>query len=310
MFTALTPHLKYGLSSRRRAPHWSTLHGESCWIVVISTIEMFNQGFNHEVGDGSKFWSPVKYPSVTIDETQWLKISRTPIGKFRKGNSMVVKMDSRDYNMHLASCILCLEPQYTCMLIATPLVNGIKDLNSILHFVERLSWLTLQLLPNTFNSTLNIENHWVTDRSNMSDTEYGAWISPVADPYMQGPEFGSLVHWTPMACYVEMLPPIGEVGKLKKTMQTSNILIRQHFHKDSVGKRGLCWADWKYGYYNAKDYDVTCLIVVSAIIHKLTFCRCDMSHYMTQQTDVVICPHTLDYSSTHHCTNAYDPFCV
>jgi hypothetical protein len=103
---------------------------------------------------------------------------------------MVVKMDSHNYNIHLASCRLCLEPQYTCRLTATLLVNGIEDWSLIVHFVERSSWLTLQLLPDTFNNTLNIDNDWVTDRSNASVTECGGRISPVADPYMQGQEFG------------------------------------------------------------------------------------------------------------------------
>jgi hypothetical protein len=82
---------------------------------------------------------------------------------------MLVKMDSRNYNMHMASCILSLEPQYKWMLTATPLVNGMEDLRWILRFLESSSWLTLQLPPDTFNYTLNINDDWIADGSNVPD---------------------------------------------------------------------------------------------------------------------------------------------
>jgi hypothetical protein len=183
---------------------------------VISTIETSYQQFNQEEADGSKFWGPGIFHGVIMDEGHMLRTSRTPIGKFTKANGTLVKMDSRDYNMHMASYILSLEPQYRWMLTATPLVNGIEDLCWTLCFLESSSRLTLQLPPDTFEYTLNFNDHWVADGSNVSGTESGAGFTPGADPYKKGSEFGSLVHFTTMAWDAYMLPIIGEVGEIKK----------------------------------------------------------------------------------------------
>jgi hypothetical protein len=69
------------------------------------------------------------------------------------------------------------------MLTATPLVNGIEDLRWILCFLENSSWLALPLPPDTFGYTHNFDDHWVTDRSNVSGTERSAVFTPVANPY-------------------------------------------------------------------------------------------------------------------------------
>jgi len=139
----------------------------------------------------------------------------------------------------MASCILILEPQYKWMLTATPLVNGIKDLHWIMRFLESSSWLTLQLPPDTFDYTLNIDDNWVMDRSNISGTERGAGFTPVADPNKKGPEFRSLVHCTTMTWDAYMLAIVGKVGKYRKATQTSNILIRQHCYEETNGKRAF-----------------------------------------------------------------------
>jgi len=96
--------------------------------------------------------------------------------------------------------------------------------------------LTLQLPPDTFDYTLNIPDDWVVDGSHVSGSERGAGITPVADPYNNGPEFGSLVHCTTMAWDTDMLPLIGEVGKLRKATQTLDILTRQHHNQETIGK--------------------------------------------------------------------------
>jgi len=141
-------------------------------------------------------------------------MSRTPIGKLRKSHGRMVKMDSRSYNMHVASDLLSLELQYKWMSTATPLVNGIEDLRWILRVVESSSLWTPQLPPDTFDYTLTFDDHWVADGSNMSGTEHGAGFAQVADPYKKGSEFGSLVHCTTIAWDACMLPLTGEVGKL------------------------------------------------------------------------------------------------
>ena len=106
---------------------------------MISTIETFYQQFKHEEADGLKFWGPGILHWVILDEAQRLGMSGTPIGKFRKANGTSVKMDSRNYNMHIAFCILSIKPQYQWMLTATPLVNGIEDWHLIQPFVESSS---------------------------------------------------------------------------------------------------------------------------------------------------------------------------
>jgi hypothetical protein len=125
------------------------------------------------------------------------------------------------------------------MLTATALVNGIEDLHWILRFLESSSWLTLQLPPYTFDYTLNIDDDWIADWSNVPGTERGAGITPVADPYKNGPEFGLRVHCTTMAWDAYMLPIIGEVGKLRKAAQTSDILIRWHRYEETIEKRAF-----------------------------------------------------------------------
>jgi len=238
-FTELTPPLPYGTSSWWRASHRATLHGKPGRIVVISTIEPFYQRCNHEEADDLKFWGPGIFHPVILDEADRMRTSGTPICKFRKANGTLVKMDSRDDNMHMASSKPSLEPQYKWMLTATPLVNGIKELRWILRFLESSSWLTLQLTPHTLDYTINIENDWVVDGSNVPGMECGAGFMPVADLYKKGPEFGSLVHSTTMAWDSYMLPIIGEVGKLRKAAHTSDILIRQHHSEETIGKRAF-----------------------------------------------------------------------
>jgi len=215
-FTELSPHLHYSTSSWRRASHGATLCGKPWRSVLISTIVTFYQRLNQEEADGSKCWGPGIFHRVITDEANWLRTSGTPLGKFRQANGMMVKMDSCDYNMHMVSYILSLEPQYKWMMTATPLVNGIADLRWILHCLEGSSGLTLQLPPDTFDHTVNCDDHWVADGSNVSGTEHGAGFMPVADPYKNGPEFGSLVHCNTMARDAFMLPLMGEVGKLRR----------------------------------------------------------------------------------------------
>jgi len=156
-FTELTPHLHYGTSLWWRASHRATLHGKPWTIVVISNIETFDHRFNHEEADCSKFWGHGVFHWGLMDEGNRLRTSGTPIGKCSKTNGTLVTMDSCDYNMHMASCILSLEPQYKWMLMATPLVNGMEDLCWILRCLESSSWLTLQLPPDTIDYTLNID---------------------------------------------------------------------------------------------------------------------------------------------------------
>jgi hypothetical protein len=60
------------------------------------------------------------------------------------------------------------------MLTATPLVNGIEGLCWILHFLERTSLLTLQLPPDPFDDTLNIDDDWIVDGSNVPGTKFVA----------------------------------------------------------------------------------------------------------------------------------------
>jgi len=159
----------------------------------------------------------------------------TAIDKFRKANGSFVKMDSCDYNMHKVSSIPSLELQYKWMLMATPLVNGIEDLHWILCFLQSSSWLSLQLPPDTFNYTFNIDEDWDVVGNNGSGTEGGAGFTSVGDSYKRSPDFGSLVHCTTMAWDAYMLPIIGEVGKLRNAMQTSNILIRWHCYEETIG---------------------------------------------------------------------------
>jgi hypothetical protein len=182
-FTELTPHLHYGTCSWRRASYRAALHGIPWGIVVILTIDTFYQWFNQEEANGSKCLGHGIFLRVIMDEAHRLRTSVTPIGKFRKANGTMVKIVSRDYNMHMASYIISLEPRYRWMLMATPLVNGIEHLRWILRFRESSSWLTLQLPPDTFGYTHNFDDHWVTDGSNVSGTERGAVFMPVAATY-------------------------------------------------------------------------------------------------------------------------------
>jgi len=236
-FTELTPHLHYGTSLWRRASRRATLHGKPWTIGVISTIETFNQWFNREEADCSEFWGHGLFHWGFLDEGDRLRTSGTRFGKCSKNKGTLVKMDSCDYNMLMASCKLSLEPQYRWMIIATPLVNGIEDLRWILRCLESSSWLTLQLPPDTIDYTLNNDDNWIADMSNVPGTEHGAGFTPVADPYQKAPEFRSLVQCTKMASDAYTLPIIGEVGKLRKAAHTSNISIRWHRYEDTIGKR-------------------------------------------------------------------------
>jgi len=99
--------------------------------------------------------------------------------------------------------------------------------------------LNLQLPPDTLNDTVNIDDDWVADRRNVSGNEHGAGLTPVADLYKKGPEFRSLFCCKTMTWDVYMLPLSGEVRKLRRAMQTSDIEIRQHHYEETIGKRGF-----------------------------------------------------------------------
>jgi len=203
---------------------------------MILTFEPFYQHFNHEEADCSALWGAGRFHWVILDRAHRLRTSGTPISKFRKPHGSLVEMNSRIFILHMVSCILSLEPQYKWMLTATPLVNFIDDWHWILRFLESSSRLTVQLRPDTFKYTLNIDDEWVADGSNESGTERGAEFTPVADLYENGPEFGSSVHCTNIAQDTYMLPRIDEVGKFCNTTQTSDILIRRHRYVETIGK--------------------------------------------------------------------------
>jgi hypothetical protein len=57
-------------------------------------------------------------------------------------------------------------------------------------FLESSSWLALQQPPDAFNNNFNIDEDWVADGSNVSDTECGARFTPVAGLYKKGSESG------------------------------------------------------------------------------------------------------------------------
>jgi 23S rRNA A2030 N6-methylase RlmJ len=108
------------------------------------------------------------------------------------------------------------------MLKARLMVNAIEDLCWILRFLQRSSWLTLQLPVDTFDYTVNIDDDWIADRSTVPPTEHGAGFVLVADPYKPGPEFGSLVHCITEAWDAFIFPIIAVVGILSKAGQTSD----------------------------------------------------------------------------------------
>jgi hypothetical protein len=174
-----------------------------------------------------------------MNEAPRLRTSGTPMGKSGKANGTMLNIACRNHNMHIGFYILSLEPHYKWMLTATPLVNGIENLHCILYFLYGSSWLTLQLPPGTFNCTLNIDDHWVADGYNVLGTEHAAGFTAIADSYKKLPEFITLVHCNCMPLDASILPKIGEEGKLRKAIQTSDIFIRCYCYQDTIGMRGL-----------------------------------------------------------------------
>jgi len=212
-FTELTAHLQYSTSSWRMESHLATLHWKPCGIVVMLSTETFHQQLNQEEADSSKLLGTGIFLWVILSEAHQLRTCETPICEFRKANGTLVNMDSCHYNVHMASCILSQELQFNKMLMATPLVNGINDYCWILRFLDSSWQLSRQLLHDSFHHTFNMNDNWVTDASNVSDSKYGAGFTPDADPYMNGPDFKILVHHLTMAWDDYMFPPIIEGGK-------------------------------------------------------------------------------------------------
>jgi hypothetical protein len=71
-----------------------------------------------------------------MDEAHRFRTRGTQIGEITKADGILGKMYSRENNMPMVSSVLSLEPQHKWMLMATPLVNGIKDLHWILQFLR------------------------------------------------------------------------------------------------------------------------------------------------------------------------------
>jgi len=116
------------------------------------------------------------------------------------------------------------------------LVNGIEDLHWILHFPHYSTWLILHLPPHKLSYTFNFVTQWVANGSNLSRTKPCVIFMPVANHYKKGSQFESLAHCTTNTWDTEMLPKIGEVGKLGRATQSLEILIRKHHNKQSVGR--------------------------------------------------------------------------
>lgn len=97
--------------------------------------------------------------------------------------------------------------------MATPLVNTLEDLYWIWQFLEGSCWLTLYLLPDRFDITLNIDDDWVTERSILSGSQSLVHFTPVGDMYKNGLEFAALVHCTPTTWDTYVLPLLGEMER-------------------------------------------------------------------------------------------------
>jgi hypothetical protein len=67
------------------------------------------------------------------------------------------------------------------MLMATQLVISIEDFCWILHDLESLSWLTLQLPLDTFDCAHNSHDNSIADGSNVPGPGHGERFTPGAD---------------------------------------------------------------------------------------------------------------------------------
>jgi len=180
-FADFTPHLTHGTSSWSRASDQAARRGEPCGRILILITDSIYQWFNQVEADGWILLGPGMFSWVVMDEAHRLRTSRTPSGKFGMANGSMVKMDSHNYSVYMAFYILSLELHYPWMLMATPVVNRIEDLRWILHYLERLSWLTLQLPPEKSNFTNTFDDHWVMEGSSVSGIEPGAGRIPGTD---------------------------------------------------------------------------------------------------------------------------------
>jgi len=219
------------------ASYRATVHSEQWPTLVLPTIETFYQRFNQEEAQGYQCCGTGIFIRFVLDVAHWLRTSRTPFGKFRKGNCTLLKMDSHKCNMHMVSWTLCQTPQYQWMLMATPLVNTLEDLYWIWQFLEGSCWLTLYLLPDRFDITLNIDDDWVTERSILSGSQSLVHFTPVGDMYKNGLEFAALVHCTPTTWDTYVLPLLGEMERWREAMKISEKLTRWHRYEESILKR-------------------------------------------------------------------------
>jgi len=165
-----------------------------------------------------------------------LKTSGTPTLAFMKANGMFVTMGSSNDDMHMASCIFSPELQYKWMLMVTALVNGIE---ALCWSLDSSSWLILQLPPDSFNYTLNIDVGCVADARNVSGTKHGSGSTPVAVLYKNGPEFRSVLPCTTMTSDIYILRLISEVGNVTRGTHRWDIVIGQHRYEESIGNWGL-----------------------------------------------------------------------
>jgi len=237
-FSEVNTHLQYGTWSCRRASLRADWYDQKWRIVMISTIDNVYQHFNRDTAD-SLIFQGSDISSGWLACGPQVNNECDPNWQVVEAKWHIVTMDSRNYNIHMASFILSLKLQYKLMKMATPVVTGIKDIHWILNFLKQLSWLTLQLLLDAFDYTLNIVDDWIPNRCNMLCTDCGDRFSPVADLYKTGPEFGPLVHSTTITWDTFMLPRISDVWTLRWAKHTLDILIRWYCNKDTIVKRGF-----------------------------------------------------------------------
>jgi hypothetical protein len=111
-FAELTPDLQYGTSSWRRAGIRATHNDKSCRMILIWTVVTFYQRFEQDEAESFQFLGFAIFHRGNVHEGHRLITSRTPIGKFVKSNGTLVKIESCDYNVHMASSIVSLVMKY------------------------------------------------------------------------------------------------------------------------------------------------------------------------------------------------------
>jgi hypothetical protein len=238
-YTDLTAMLHYDRDHYRQSDHDRVMKGSKPWkVVVITTSNTFNTRITQNAL-AKDFWVAGRFHRIVIDEAHKLKTSGLSPGQYIRpedpsGSRINVQVMGGSNAM--ANNIINLNAPARWMLTATPLTTSLTDLRWPIRFLERKTWLELNLPPHTFDLKSRVKSmgtEWEppsdsegNEEEQLSGSDSNSTWTILADPFNRGPACNSLVHCTTRAWDYYIAPNINRFMQIMA--QESRAVQKEH----------------------------------------------------------------------------------